>query len=58
MIGGIINQENLDNKPGDLCGFDRETFKIQCLPLYSVLLALGEQTCFIYVHIIIEGFGC
>ena len=43
MIGGIINQENQENKPGDLCGFDRETLKIQCFPLYSVLLALGER---------------
>ena len=43
LIGGIINQ-NIEKKPGDGGGFkDRETLKMQCVPLYSVLLALGKN---------------
>ena len=42
LLGGIINQ-NIEKKPGDGGGSEnRETIKMQCVPLYSVLLALGK----------------
>ena len=42
LLGGIIN-ENIEKKPGDGGGSEnRETIKMQCVPLYSVLLALGK----------------
>ena len=42
LLGGIIN-ENIEKKPGDGGGSgNRETLKMQCVPLYSVLLALGK----------------
>jgi len=42
LLGGIINQD-IEKKPGDGGGSEnRETLKMQCVPLYSVLLALDN----------------
>ena len=44
VLGGIINEEN-EVKPGDAFDFPedlgRQRLELQCVPLYSVLLALG-----------------
>lgn len=65
--GGIINPQN-DHKPADidqvthmhrkimdgLSQFSRRTISIQCFPLYSILLALGNPTVH-YMSLDIEG---
>ncbi|TRY79994.1 hypothetical protein TCAL_12102 [Tigriopus californicus] len=67
LFGGIINPKN-DHKPADFeipstgdkntidtfFGFARSTITIQCFPLYSVLLALGNPTVH-YLTLDIEG---
>ena len=41
ILSGIINEES-EKKPGDNSGVKPSTVKMQCMPLYSILLALGN----------------
>lgn len=66
LVGGIINPENPDAKPADLeaeylskerlelLNKNRKTVKVQCFPVYSVLLALDNPTVH-YFTLDIEG---